>query len=164
MRSKVTNTDQDKLYLDYKDKVSAYVRGKIANEHDAEDIVSAVFLKVYQKIDRFDEKKATLSTWIYTITRNTVIDYYKTRKIHIGFSDEIELEDIPEENEDELLDALANALERLSERERDLIILHYYKGFTLKRIAEMMGMSYINTKVVHAKALAFMRNNMCDKF
>ena len=61
---------------------------------------------------------------------------------------------------DELLDCLADTLELLSERERDLFILHYYKGFTLKRIAEMMGMSYINAKIVHAKALAFMRNNM----
>lgn len=161
--SSVTNIDQDKVYLDYKDKVNAYVRGKLANEHDVEDIVSTVFLKIYQRIDSFDPSKASLSTWIYTITRNTVIDFYKKRKIHIEFSDEIEVEAIPEGNEDELLDHLADALELLSERERDLIILHYYKSFTLKRIAEMMGMSYINAKVVHAKALAFIRNNMCDK-
>ena len=45
--SSVTNIDQDKVYLDYKDKVTAYVRGKLANEHDVEDIVSTVFLKVY---------------------------------------------------------------------------------------------------------------------
>ena len=33
----------------------------------------------------FDESKASLSTWIYTITRNTVIDYFRTIKIHIEF-------------------------------------------------------------------------------
>ena len=160
--SSVTNIDQDKVYLDYKDKVTAYVRGKLANEHDVEDTVSTVFLKVYQRIDRFDPSKASLSTWIYTITRNTVIDYFKKRKIHIEFSDEIGIDMLPDDSlvNEELLDCLADALELLSERERDLIILHYYKGFTLKRIAEMMGMSYINAKIVHAKALAFMRNNM----
>ena len=160
--SSVTNIDQDKVYLDYKDKVTAYVRGKLANEHDVEDIVSTVFLKVYQRIDSFDPSKASLSTWIYTITRNTVIDYFKKRKIHIEFSDEIGIDMLPDDSlvNDELLDCLADTLELLSERERDLIILHYYKGFTLKRIAEMMGMSYINAKLIHTKALSMLRLNM----
>lgn len=160
--SSVTNIDQDKVYLDYKDKVTAYVRGKLANEHDVEDTVSTVFLKVYQRIDSFDPSKASLSTWIYTITRNTVIDYFKKRKIHIEFSDEIAADTLPDDSlvDNGLLEDLADALETLSERERDLIILHYYKGYTLKRISEMMGMSYINAKLIHTKALSMLRLNM----
>ena len=160
--SSVTNIDQDKVYLDYKDKVTAYVRGKLANEHDVEDIVSTVFLKVYQRIDSFDPSKASLSTWIYTITRNTVIDYFKKRKIHIEFLDEIAADTLPDDSlvDNELLEDLADALETLSERERDLIILHYYKGYTLKRISEMMDMSYINAKLIHTKALSMLRLNM----
>ena len=160
--SSVTNIDQDKVYLDYKDKVTAYVRGKLANEHDVEDIVSTVFLKVYQRIDSFDPSKASLSTWIYTITRNTVIDYFKKRKIHIEFWDEIAADMLPDDSlvDNGLLEDLADALETLSERERDLIILHYYKGYTLKRISEMMDMSYINAKLIHTKALSMLRLNM----
>ena len=45
----------------------------------------------------------------------------------------------------------------LKERERDLILLHYYKGLTLKEVADKMGMSYINAKVIHKKALAALR-------
>lgn len=45
-------------------------------------------------------------------------------------------------------------------RKADLIILHYYKGYTLKRISEMMGMSYINAKLIHTKALSMLRLNM----
>ena len=153
--SSVTNTNQDKVYLDYKDKITAYVRSRIENKYDVEDIVSTVFLKIYQKIDSFDESKASLSTWIYTITRNTVIDYFREIKTHIEFLDEIEADTLSADSlvDDELLEDLAYALETLSERERDLIILHYYKGYTLKKIAEMMQMSYINAKVVHSKAL-----------
>ena len=160
--SNVCVQDKEWIYIEYKDKVTAYVRGKVGNVHDVEDLVSSVFLKVYKRIDDFNEAKASLSTWIYTITRNTVIDYYKTRKIHIEFSDEIVLEEKVEDTleTEEMLEALADALEQLRERERDLIILHYYKGFTLKRIAELMGMSYINAKIIHAKALSMLRNNM----
>jgi len=162
MASSVTSTDHDSLYRDYKEKVTAYVRGRIESEYDVEDIVSTVFLKVYQKIDSFDESKASLSTWIYTITRNTVIDYFRTIKIHIEFLDEIAADMLPDDSlvDNGLLEDLADALETLSERERDLIILHYYKGYTLKRISEMMGMSYINVKLIHTKALSMLRLNM----
>ncbi|MBR3953155.1 MAG: sigma-70 family RNA polymerase sigma factor [Oscillospiraceae bacterium] len=159
MMNSVTGTNQDSLYLDYKDKVTAYVRSRIENKYDVEDIVSTVFLKIYQKIDSFDESKASLSTWIYTITRNTVIDYFREIKIHIDFLDEIEADTLSADSlvDDELLEDLADALETLSERERDLIILHYYKGYTLKRISEMMDMSYINAKLIHTKALSMLR-------
>ena len=162
MMNSVTGTNQDSLYLDYKDKVTAYVRSRIENKYDVEDIVSTVFLKIYQKIDSFDESKASLSTWIYTITRNTVIDYFREIKTHIEFLDEIEADTLSADSlvDDELLEDLAYALETLSERERDLIILHYYKGYTLKRISEMMDMSYINAKLIHTKALSMLRLNM----
>lgn len=151
---------KDKIYLDYKEKVSAYVRNRIADPYDAEDVVSKVFLKVYQKIESYDKSLASLSTWIYAITRNTVIDYYRQKKTKgLSFDEAVQVEELPDEtsvNKD-ILEDLANALETLSERERDLIILHYYQGYTLKRIAEMMEMSYINAKVIHAKALSVLR-------
>ena len=148
------------IYLDYHDKVSAYVRGKVQDRHEAEDLVSSVFVKVYQKLESFDASKASLSTWIYTITRNTVVDYYRPRRVHTEFADYMETEDFAAPEADDILDSLADALLTLKERERDLIILHYYKGHTLKKVAEMMDMSYINAKVIHKKALNQLREKM----
>lgn len=62
----------EQIYLQYHDKVRAYVRGKNQDPHDVEDIVSAVFMKIVQKLDSYDPAKASVSTWVYTITRNTV--------------------------------------------------------------------------------------------
>lgn len=143
------------IYISYHDKVSAYIRGKLDNYHDAEDLVSQVFEKVYGKIHTFDESKASLSTWIYTITRNTVTDYYRTRCIHASYDEAYELS-APEKDRN-MLDTLADALTTLKERERDLILLHYYKGLSLKEVADKMGMSYINAKVIHKKALSGLR-------
>ena len=148
-------TGAEDIYLAYHDKVSAYIRGKVENHHDAEDLVSQAFEKVYSKRNTFDETKASLSTWIYTITRNAVIDHYRTRRIHASYDEAYELP-APEKDRD-VLDTLADALTRLKERERDLILLHYYKGLTLKEVADKMGMSYINAKVIHKKALSGLR-------
>ena len=146
------------IYISYHDKVSSYIRGKLDNHHDAEDLVSQVFEKVYGKIHTFDESKASLSTWIYTITRNTVTDYYRTRRIHTSYDEVYELP-APEKDRD-MLDTLADALMILKERERDLILLHYYKGLTLKEVADKMGMAYINAKVIHKNALTCLRQAM----
>lgn len=157
--SEIALMNREKIYLEFKNKVSAYVAGKGISGHEAEDIVADVFLKVYKNLDRYDETKASLSTWIYTITKNTVINYFRSRKTHT------ELTDVIAENTEtmyspDVLDDLADALEYMKPRDRDLIILHYYNGYTLKAIAEMMGMSYINAKVIHSKALAFLREKM----
>lgn len=144
--------DAGQIYEEFQPKVRAYVRGKIHDPHDAEDLVSAVFMKVVQKLDSFDPAKASVSTWVYTITRNTVTDYFRTRRTLVALEDYMGDEQ-PAELTDDALDSLADALLALKERERDLIVLHYYTGYTLKEVAEMMGMSYINAKVIHKKAL-----------
>ena len=146
----------EQIYLQYRDKVRAYVRGKIQDPHDVEDLVSAVFMKIVQKLDSYDPAKANLSTWVYTVTRNTVTDYFRTRRTFVALEDYM-LDEQPAELSDDALDSLADALLSLKERERDLIVLHYYTGHTLKEVAEMMGMSYINAKVVHKKALESLR-------
>lgn len=145
----------EQIYLEYRDKVCSYIRGKVENYHDAEDLTAQVFEKIYSKLDSFDETKASLSTWIYTIARNTVTDFYRTRRIHAGYDEAYELA-APEQDRD-ILEELADALQTLKERERDLILLHYYKGLTLKEVADKMGMSYINAKVIHKKALDGLR-------
>lgn len=153
-----------RIYLEYRDKVAAYVRSKISNPHEAEDVVSSVFLRVYGRLDSYDPARASLSTWIYTITHNTVVDYYRGRRIHTEYAEymDAEVDEIIDDTDvsEALLDRLADALSTLKEKERDVIVLHYYKGHTLKVIAEMMGMSYINAKVLHAKALSRLRELM----
>ena len=58
---------------------------------------------------------------------------------------------------DEALEALADAFLAPNEKERDLIIMHYDTGHTLKITSEMIHMSYINAKVIHKKALNKLR-------
>ncbi len=153
----MNNLSAEALYREFHPKVSAYVHGKIANHHDAEELVSAVFLKAVQKLDSYDPQKASLSTWVYTITRNTVTDFFRTHRSMVALEDYM-LGDVPSPDlSDDALDVLADALLTLKEKERDLIVLHYYKGHTLKAVAEMMGMSYINAKVIHKKALTGLR-------
>ena len=112
-----------------------------------------MFAKVVQALDSYDPAKASAPVWVHTITRDMVTDDFRARSSIVAIEDYMLAEAPVAELTDDALDSLAEALLSLKERERDLIVLHYYSGHTLKEVAEMMGMSYVNAKVIHKKAL-----------
>lgn len=153
---------REALYIEFAPKVKGYVAGKLQNPQEAEDLVSEVFVKVYERLDSFDPKKASLSTWVYAITRNTVIDYYRTRRQGAQFPEVLVAEGDMEETlaHADALERLATALEALEERQRDIVILRYYRGMTLKDIAARMQISYAYVKVLHSGALNTLKKRL----
>jgi RNA polymerase sigma-70 factor (ECF subfamily) len=132
---------------------------------DAEDIAQNVFVKVFAKLDTFDPAKSSISTWIYNIMRNTLIDHQRS----MSFRQHDELSEFLADDSDDMLDRLvmeeeqerlADALEALTAEERDLIILHYYSEHTLLDVAEMMHRPYGQIKRLHVKALNKLRQQM----
>ena len=147
---------KEQIYTDYKDKVFAYIRNHVNSPEDAEDLCADVFVKVYDKLDTFDESKARISTWIYSITSNTEIDFYRTNHIHSEIPED--LSDTKSSIEEDVLtqeslSELATALLKLSEEQRDIIVLRYYKGLTLQEVSKKMNLSYGITKLRHREAL-----------
>ena len=157
----MNNVDvMEKIYFEYREKVFRYVRGKVRNLADAEDVTSEIFLKVQTSLSSYDEEKATLSTWIYTITHNTVCNYYRERSKRALSIDENALcsdtdDGVVAEIENEILkENLARALETLSEREQDIIVLYYYHEIPLRDIAIKMGITYTNAKFIKHQAIS----------
>ena len=151
----------EEIYTKYKDKVLGYIRNHVNSPEDAEDLCSDVFIKIYSKIDTFDETKASLSTWIYAMTSNTVIDFYRTNHIHSEIPEDLAEEKSLIEDEvlnSESLEELAKALRALPQEQMDIIVLRYYKGYTLQEVAEKMNLSYGVTKLRHREALGRLKD------
>ena len=151
--------DIETLYSQYSGKVMGYIHARIRNRADAEDLCADVFEKVQRKLAEFDPARASVSTWIFTITRNTVIDYYRrskpTEELDENLSDSLEIDESLLNTE--TLSELAGALRALPEEMRDLIVLRYYDGKPLTEVAEIMGLSYGAVKLRHQSALAKLR-------
>ena len=152
----------EKIYLEYREKVLRYVRKRVHNEADAEDVTSDIFLKVLSSLDSYDEEKSTLSTWIYTITHNAVCNYYREQSKRAFSLDENALysdtDDVMTEIENEILkENLAIALETLTVREQDIIVLYYYHEIPLRDIAVKMGITYTNAKFIKHQAISKLR-------
>lgn len=154
--------EKEALYTEYAGKVRGYVFAKLSNRADAEDLVSEIFVKACEKYPTFDAGRASVSTWLYTITRNTVIDYFRAHRIYAELP-----EDLPDTAgvddgllQRESLQLLGDALKRLDDRSRALIVLRYYKGLSLKDTAARLGISYAYVKLLHRDALRLLREYM----
>ncbi len=166
--------DVEQVYKQYADKIKVYIRSRVNNPTDVEDLQSEVFLKIQKKAADYDSQKAAISTWVYTIAHNTVIDYYRTNKMADSIDEEREGELVPsalieEDKVDvellnrETLSELAEAMETLSEEERIVIVYHYYDGITLQDIALKTGLTYGQVKLRHASALKVMKKFFTKK-
>ncbi len=156
----------EEIYMKYKDKVLGYIRNHVNSPEDAEDLCSDVFIKIYSKIDTFDESKASLSTWIYAMTSNTVIDFYRTNHIHSEIPEDLAEDKSLIEDEvlnSESLEELAKALRALPQEQMDIIVLRYYKGLTLQEVAEKMNLSYGVTKLRHREALGRLKDLLGER-
>lgn len=153
---------QEAIYREYHPKIHRYITGKVGDPQEAEDLVGDVFLKVCHRWDSFDETKASVSTWIYTIARNAVIDYYRTHRVHGEIPDALAAQGSMEDDltHRDTLETLATALEALEERQRDIVILRYYRGMTLKEIASRLHISYAYVKVLHNAALGTLKKQL----
>ena len=156
------NWTAERAFSEYHERILRYIRTKIHSPQEAEDVCSAVFLKVQGSLHRYDPEKASFSTWIYAIVRNAVTDHYRLLRRTEPLREEIAATEDVSDNllREELLEELAASLESLPQQECDLVILHYYSGLELREIAARMGVSYSTIKRLHAKALRALKQRM----
>lgn len=113
------------------------------NNHDAEDIVQSVFLTMIEKNIEFDSPEHE-KAWFIVTTRNRCKDILKSywRKSVDLTDEDAQGRDIAdsESNEDSSVTAL-EVLMSLPEMQREIVFLHYYEGYSVKEVAEMMELS-----------------------
>ena len=147
--------DWEAVYKDYEPKVRAYIQSRVGNPDDIKDLCSEVFLEIMREKDMFSGETKALSSWVFVITKRMVAKFYRsyrpTDEIPEDMSDGTDIEQ--QTIDAETLEQLADALEQLDGRLRDIISLHYYGDKTLTEIAAAMGMSYRNITILHKKAL-----------
>ena len=145
----------------YQAKVFSIIYGILRNRNDAEDIAQQVFAKVYFSIPNFDFRSSLL-TWIYKITVNECYDYLRKKRVRkLVYESDFTEEDIRTmENTQQTADhtrpvdtALAERdlvmrlLEKLSEDDRNLLLLKEVEGHSVEELAEMTGMNQNTIKV-----------------
>lgn len=72
----------------YHKQLLAFIQQRVANRQDAEDILSQVFEKLIQA-DKKAQPPQQISAWLYQVSRNAIIDYYRQRKLKQALPDDL---------------------------------------------------------------------------
>ncbi|MCL2081389.1 MAG: sigma-70 family RNA polymerase sigma factor [Oscillospiraceae bacterium] len=151
-------------YEQYYKRLYNYFYFRAGSHHDAEDLVETVFEKVVENYPAYDAGKAPFDVWIFTIARNSLIDF--TRKTQTAeLPEDARADSNPEREvlESERDRALADAVAELPEREQSALAMKYFARLKNKEIARILGCSGVNTGVILHRALKKLRVILTEK-
>jgi len=170
-KDKQAFTEAYDLYID---KIYRFVYFKISDPVEAEDLTSSVFLKTWNYVQQnsiTDEK--TLPALLYKIARNSVIDYYRklSNENQISIEGENEGVDIEDSKQDlkkkfELdsdMENLREKLNQLKDEYREIIVLKYVDELSNTEIAEILGKSKGNVRILSFRALNALKELMGEE-
>lgn len=150
-------------------KVYNYLRYRVSNPADAEDLVSAAFERAYTSRHQFDESKGSFSTWLFSIARNILIDHHRARRRHAAWVDSDSLSPdlvtagpTPETQvvQQEMVAAMLESLAHLGERDQEIISLKFAGRLKNKEIGEILGMKEKTVSVALLRAMRRLRQHM----
>jgi RNA polymerase sigma factor (sigma-70 family) len=159
------------LYDEFMPKVFRYISFKVNDQQITEDLTSMVFEKALVSFDKYSSDKGAFSTWIFSITRNTLIDYYRTNKmkIQVSLDEAIEAPSREPSPQDEVekkaeQECLRGCLSRLPEDDQELIRLKFAGEFSNRQIAKILGLSESNVGVRLFRAVKKLREDFNESW
>jgi RNA polymerase sigma-70 factor (ECF subfamily) len=144
-------------------QVYAFLAYRCANRTDAEDLTQMTFERALRAWHRYDERRASLLTWLLAIARNLLIDFYRADRS--SGNETLDALGTREPSEDEAYDLglspeLAAALAELSDRDREVVALRFGGDLTGPEIAEMLELSLANVQQILSRSLRRLRGRL----
>jgi RNA polymerase sigma-70 factor (ECF subfamily) len=143
---------------------------RVADVHLAEDLTSTVFEKALTKFKSYSPEKAAISTWIFRIARNTLIDHFRAsgrrKTVPLEEMDTQPKTDVTPERkflEKEEAGILRKCLEKLSPKEREIISLKFGAEMNNRQIAGLLGISDSNVGVILFRAVRKLRDDFAER-
>lgn len=121
---------------EFYDKIYRYCFYKVRNSEIAEDITQETFLKFFEHKQRI--RRGEDMAYLYTIAKNLCFDHFR-KKQTTELPEDYPTEDFAEQSE--LKIAVRNALEKLDERQHEIIVLRYIGELSVNETAEAAGIS-----------------------
>jgi len=152
------------LYRRYFDPIFRYLRTRVADEGDAEDLAATVFLRAYQSLGRYRERGWPFSAFLYQIARHALVDHYRRPRDEadlaeaerIGSGERIE-DDVGRR---ETVARIRKALAGLTPDYQEVIRLRLLLDLPTETAAQWMGRSEGALRVLLYRALEALRKRL----
>lgn len=161
------------LFFDaYFERVYAYVRRLLGEEHWAEDVTQDVFLHIYRSFPSYDPAR-DLRPWVFTIATNKVRDFWRSRRHRDSQREKsVEVEGTADHLADsgerpdsaltqgELDDRIRAAVDRLPDGMRTTVLLRVYEGLSFEAIGEVLDRNEVAVRKRYSRALELLRTTL----
>jgi RNA polymerase sigma-70 factor (ECF subfamily) len=151
------------LYEQYAPLVYRFLRRRLDGDDEiVQDLTEDVFVKVYEKLDRYVERGLPFTAWLYRIAHNHLVDYLRTLP-RMSATTLDAVAEVPERAASaafsRVLDqqSLEPALARLTPEQRQAVELRFIEGMSVAETGDAMGRSDEAVKKLQARALANLR-------
>jgi RNA polymerase sigma-70 factor, ECF subfamily len=144
------------LYVRFADDVCAYVRSIVRDPHTAEDITQNVFAKLIKAIHKYERRDVPFAAWIIRVARNAALD-------HIRAARQSPVEEVRTSDEGaeqvcfERAQSLRDALQRLPQDQREVMVLRHIAGLSPGEIAERLGKTEASIHGLHHRGRGALR-------
>lgn len=171
----------EETYIEEKDRLLGFIRKRIPNSEEAEDLMQDVFLRLVLNSTGIQTIE-NITAWIYSVTRNRIIDFFRKKKsesledqqISSGMNDKpIDLVDIlpaigssPEDKifADLIWEEIQDSLDEMPKEQREVFVLHELENHSMKEIGEITGVKQ-NTLLARKRyAVLFLRNRLQELY
>ena len=148
------------LYERYLEAIYRYMFYRVALQEDAEDLTEQVFLKIWEKIPRLKSKERVRNfrAWLYRISHNLVVDYYreKAKDTSVALEErlvanEANLDQVIVDQEDD--ERLAQAIRQLEPIYQEILTARFINQLSHVETAAIVGKSHGHVRVLQYRAL-----------
>ena len=162
-----------RLYRELYPPVAGYVRSRMRNPEDAEDLCADVFQKFVGGLDRFDPSRGSVMTWVVCLARNAVIDEYRRKRPACRELDTVGSQlaaTLPDERPsqlhvligDEEMNRVRQALTHQPAEVQEMLSLRFEQGMRVREVAQVLGLSPDVAKQRFARALRALREELAE--
>ena len=141
----MTEKEYNECVSQYADNVYRFIVKNLRHEEDARDVVQTAFEKLWRNRDQVDGTKS--KSYLFTVAYNGMIDHLrKVKRVYLKeeFKEEVKVYSREANNAKAILQ---EALARLSETQRSLVMLKDYEGYSYDEIGQIMNLSESQVKV-----------------
>ena len=151
----MTEKEYNECVSQYADNVYRFIVKNLRHEEDARDIVQTAFEKLWRNREAVESKKS--KSYLFTVAYNQMIDHIRKNK-RIQLKDEFSEDGrVQHQDSGNLKKALMEALNRLNETQKSLVMLKDYEGYSYEEIGTIMGLNESQVKVYLHRARLTLR-------
>jgi RNA polymerase sigma-70 factor (ECF subfamily) len=154
-----------RIFDEYAAPIHRFIASRVNRPSDAEDLTQLVFVKALEALPRYEARGIPFGGWLFRLARNAIIDQIRTRRDHLSLvavvtraTDDAGPEAVAALQDD--LHRVAQAMQDLTDDQREVIELRFFAGLSVLEAAVVMGRQEGTIRGLQFRAIASLRRSL----